>query len=250
MSDIFVSYRTHDAEEVAVAIETDLSHRFGTERVFRASKSIRPGELYPQVLLRNAASCQVLVAVIGPHWLDRDADGRTRLQDADDWVRREILAAFASGARVIPVIVGRQTPSLTAKELPKPLKPLAKCQAVRYDYKRARESFDKLSHSIQAWIPELSELGTGGQRGLNGPVEAGNTQAQNTVQGGATVHGVSAQGGDLAYHQHGGIGQVNGTGSATVIHRASGPIVTGNGNQYNQFSADRSGKNSAGDDAQ
>lgn len=247
MSEIFVSYRTHDAEDVAVAIETDLSHRFGSERIFRASKSIRPGERFPQALLRNARTCRILVAVIGPHWLDQDNDGRNRLQDPDDWVRREILAAFESGAHVIPVIVGRLTPSLTAKQLPKPLRDLAKCQAVRYDYQRAPESFEKLSRSITAWVPELVERTTEGESGSSGPRPDGGNAVRNTAQDGSTVNGLFAQTGNVAFNQHGGIGQVNGGMSGTFINRATGPLHTGSGNQYNRLAADGPG-GEAGDD--
>jgi hypothetical protein len=248
MSEIFVSYRTHDAEDVAVAIENDLSHRFGSEHVFRASKSIKPGELHPQALLRNARTCRILVAVIGPHWLDQSVEGRNRLQDPDDWVRREIVEAFEAGARVIPIIVGRPTPSLTAKQLPKALKPLAKCQSIRYDYQRSVECFDKLSRSIATWLPELARHGSTAEPHPPGPQASSGQSNQNIARDNSTVNGLIGQAGNVTYNQHGGIGQVNGGVSHTSIGRATGPVHTGSGNQYNSVPTGGPGDEAEDDD--
>lgn len=236
MPDVFVNYRTHDAEDVAVTIENDLSHRYGGDRIFRASKSIEPGENYAQSLLRNARTCRVLVAVIGPHWLDQTQDGRNRLDDAEDWVRREILAAFEAGACVIPLIVGRTTPRLSEEQLPEALKELALCHSIRYDYQNAQESLEKLCRSILVRVPELAEQ-TAGDAGTRDPQPAADrNDVRNTVRGRATVNGPITQGRDITSTQHGGIGQVYG-GSATVIGNATGPMHTGSGNQYNRLSS-------------
>ena len=245
MPDVFVNYRTHDAEDVAVAIETDLSHRFGSDRIFRASKSIEPGENYPQALLRNARTCRVLVAVIGPHWLDQVRDGRNRLEDSEDWVRREILAAFEAGACVIPVIVGRTTPSLSTEQLPEALKELALCHSIRYDYQNAPESLAKLSRSILARVPELAER-TPSNAGTTDPEASDRDDVRNTVRGRSTVNGRVTQARDITSTQHGGVGQVHGGASATFIEKASGPMHTGSGNQYNRFSP-RNTANETGD---
>jgi hypothetical protein len=229
-----VNYRTHDAEDVAVTIENDLSHRYGSDRIFRASKSIEPGENYAQSLLRNARTCRVLVAVIGPHWFDQAPDGRNRLEDAEDWVRWEILAAFEAGACIIPVIVGRTTPRLSEEQLPEALKELALCHSIRYDYQNAPESLEKLSRSILVRVPELAEQ-TAGNASTPDPQLADRNDVRNTVRGRATVNGHVTQGRDVTSTQHGGIGQVYG-GSATVIGKATGPVHTGSGNQYNRLS--------------
>jgi hypothetical protein len=234
MPDVFVNYRTHDAEDVAVTIENDLSHRFGSGRIFRASKSLEPGENYPQALLRNARTCRVLVAVIGPHWLDQASDGRNRLEDTEDWVRREILAAFEAGACVIPVIVGRTTPRLSEEQLPEALKEFAQCHSIRYDYQNAPESLEKLSRSILARVPELAERAASTSGAADSRV-TDRDDVSNAVRGQSTVNGPVTQARDISSIQHGGIGQMHG-GSATFIGRAAGPMHTGSGNQYNRFS--------------
>ncbi|HMO48495.1 MAG TPA: hypothetical protein PKB14_21030 [Rubrivivax sp.] len=71
-----------------------------------------------------------MLAVIGPRWLElRDAQGRRRLDDAQDTVRREIEAALAAGLPVIPVLVeGARMPA--AEVLPASLGAFARCHAV------------------------------------------------------------------------------------------------------------------------
>ena len=93
-------------------IEKVLSERFGKGRIFRAPRSIAPGSPYPETLLDAVRASAVLVAVIGGEW-----PRYPQLRDKDDWVRREILEAYAYGVRIVPVLKGRK-PLLKAAELP------------------------------------------------------------------------------------------------------------------------------------
>ena len=51
MHEIFVNYRTNDAHDAAFAIQADLSRRFGADKVFYASRSIRHGKPFGQELI-------------------------------------------------------------------------------------------------------------------------------------------------------------------------------------------------------
>jgi hypothetical protein len=68
--------------------------------------------------------------VIGSDWLSMsEPDGTRRLDEPDDYVRREVGAALAAGVRVVPVLVDRaELP--TPEDLPEALRPLAQRQAV------------------------------------------------------------------------------------------------------------------------
>jgi hypothetical protein len=95
VADIFLNYRTGDGEDTASLIYQELSRRFGRDQVFLASRSIPPGENYVRKLPTAVRDSKVLLAVIGPRWLTAvDKHGRNRLDDEDDWTRREILEAF------------------------------------------------------------------------------------------------------------------------------------------------------------
>ena len=52
------------------------------------------------------AACRVLLAIIGPTWLNSaDHEGNRRLADPDDIVRLEIEAAPVRNVRVIPILM-------------------------------------------------------------------------------------------------------------------------------------------------
>jgi len=98
MSEIFINYRTGDAEQTAAAIDADLSHRFGSDSVFYAGKSIGGGTPFPARILQAVSTSKVLVALMGEHWLDRDSNGLRRLDDSKDWVRRNSWRRWTTGS--------------------------------------------------------------------------------------------------------------------------------------------------------
>ncbi|MFD7428129.1 hypothetical protein ACFV6Z_13860 [Streptomyces sp. NPDC059818] len=106
MTDVFINYRTGDGEKTATLIDQELSRRFGSGRIFRASKSITPGQAYPETLLTKLRQSTVLLAVIGPDW----TNFRVRLGDPEDWVRKELLEASPANFRSFPYwTAGRPT---------------------------------------------------------------------------------------------------------------------------------------------
>ncbi|MFC0533328.1 toll/interleukin-1 receptor domain-containing protein [Phytohabitans kaempferiae] len=124
MSDIFVSYRTDDETGVAILLDEKLCERFGPERVFRDNRSIGLGRDFRPELWGHLAKSTVFLVVAGPSWLARDEQGRRRIDDPDDFVRREIGWALKIGLRVVPVLVG-DTPQLRADQLPDDIAELA-----------------------------------------------------------------------------------------------------------------------------
>jgi hypothetical protein len=54
VAEVFINYRTGDGDEAAEFLAARLSDRFGKEHVFKASHSIRPGELFPKALIDAA----------------------------------------------------------------------------------------------------------------------------------------------------------------------------------------------------
>ncbi|MEU9042564.1 MULTISPECIES: toll/interleukin-1 receptor domain-containing protein [unclassified Kitasatospora] len=223
MPDIFVNYRTSDEDTTATLIERELSRRFGTERVFRASKSIPIGRPFPQELLTAVRRSSVLIAVIGPRWADaRTADGRRALDDPEDWTRREIAEAFESGALVVPVLVGRMT-RLDRHDLPPEIGELADCQYRRFDNRDAESGLQRLGDDLAEAIPRLAEAE------LRIAKEKGVSETHNEA---GRVNGSVVQARDYRHDQSGGIGNVGGD-VGSFINNASGPVHTGRGTQNN-----------------
>jgi hypothetical protein len=64
------------------------------------------GANFAKVLGEEVAKCDVLLAIIGPGWIDaRDEDGRRRLENPHDFVRIEIATALKRVIPVIPVLL-------------------------------------------------------------------------------------------------------------------------------------------------
>jgi hypothetical protein len=137
---IFVNYRREDSSGYAGRLFDRLRTHYGADSVFwDISGSIEPGIPFPDAIDRAIASCDAILAIIGPQWLTCvDSGGQRRLDDGADFVRLELAKAMGRGIRVIPILVQRTTMP-GAEELPEDLKPLARYQAVelsdsRWDY--------------------------------------------------------------------------------------------------------------------
>ncbi|MET9291869.1 toll/interleukin-1 receptor domain-containing protein [Streptomyces sp. NPDC003077] len=238
MPDIFINYRTGDSEEGAVLIAHELSRRFGEEQVFLASSSIKAGDAFPSELLANLRRSSVVLVVIGPRWLEiRDKRGRRALDRTDDWTRREILEAFSCGIRVIPVLVGRETPRLSPALLPAPLAGLADRQYRRLDTRASKANLADLGDVLAELVPRLADLDRGR---ADEPTPGTSGDSRNSI---SDQHGTAIQAHDYTNRQSGGIGNVTGD-LGTYINDARGNWHTGSGRQQN-FSGNSS--NTEGD---
>ena len=139
MAKVFVSYRREDSAPYAGRICDRLENALGSDHVFIDVEDIAPGIDFVQTLENTVGRCDVLVAVIGPRWLEiLQSRG-----DDPDYVEHEIAAALRRGITVIPVLVGGAAmPS--DRDLPESLKGFARRQAVV-----ARDDdFDKASTEL------------------------------------------------------------------------------------------------------
>ena len=151
---IFISYRRDDSRGYAGRLQGDLSRRYSDEHVFR-DVEIPPGADFGEYITGLVNKCNVVLAIIGPGWLDaRDREGERRIDKPDDWVRLEIEQALArDGVEVIPVLVdGARLPP--REELPESLLAL-----------RRRNAFEL---SDRRWDYDVGQLGQHLDRVLRG----------------------------------------------------------------------------------
>ena len=127
---VFISYRRQETAWPARQLYELLAGEFGADKIFKDVDNIAPGEDFVDRLTSAVSACEVLLALIGPQWLDlRDAEGNRRIDDPHDFVRLELAAALQRGVRVIPILVdGARMPA--ANTLPPELAPLTRRQAV------------------------------------------------------------------------------------------------------------------------
>ena len=85
---------------------------------------------FVEVITRAVASCDVLLALIGPEWISiTEDDGRRRLDNPEDFVRVEIEAALTRNVRVIPILID-EARMPRVDELPPSLAGLVRRQAL------------------------------------------------------------------------------------------------------------------------
>lgn len=150
----FVNYRTDDAAHPASAVYERLIQLFGTEQVFRDSRSLVPGEHSPSRIRAALRTADALVAVIGPTWLDHRDNGRRALDLPDDWVRREIATALDRGIPVLPVFVD-DTARPPKDRLPADLHGLRQSQAHRIRHQTPGPDIDAIGTALFELVPTL-----------------------------------------------------------------------------------------------
>jgi hypothetical protein len=126
---IFINYRRAETQGYAHAIYNQLELHYGSEELCMDIELIRPGWNFAEVLTEVLISCDVMLTLIGPQWLNiKGDDGGRRLDDPEDWVRMEIAAALERSIPIIPVLLsGAVMPK--PRYLPDSLKPLSGFQA-------------------------------------------------------------------------------------------------------------------------
>ena len=118
MKKIFTSYRRTDTEKPASDLAEIVGTRVGRDNVFIDIHTIRPGEPFADVIDEWLDQCDLLLALIGAHWLKEDSAGRRRIDSEDDFVRHEIRRAFELGITVVPVLIGTSAEMPSRQQLP------------------------------------------------------------------------------------------------------------------------------------
>jgi hypothetical protein len=150
---IFISYRRDDEAGYAQALFQRLEAELGRDRLFLDVEGyIKPGDDFEKVIAERIAECDVLLAIIGPRWLDvRDKHGNRRLDDPLDFVRLEIKSAIEQGKRVIPVLVNNASiPEI--QELPDALRTLLGKNVVRLSKERFAADCRSFVGDIRAFL--------------------------------------------------------------------------------------------------
>ena len=139
---VFISYRRSDTQHVAGR----LGDRIGTRFTLFMDDDI-PRVDFTTVVRRAIDESDVLLVLIGPHFLGVGADGERRLDKSGDWVAEEVGTGLARDIAVVPVLVdGAQMPS--AAELPGKLKALAHRQALRLTHVSFNSDAERLIETL------------------------------------------------------------------------------------------------------
>jgi hypothetical protein len=133
MTMIMVSYRRADAQDMAGRISDHLIGKYGEKSVFFDFNSISTGVNYRKRIEKAIRESDVIVAVVGLHWLGQTPDGKPpRLHEANDPVRVELETAMKHNKPILPLLVnGARMPN--ESELPDSLRELSSYNAAKVD---------------------------------------------------------------------------------------------------------------------
>jgi hypothetical protein len=148
MASIFISYRREDASGHAGRLCDRLTARFGNDRVFMDIQDIHPGQNFATSIEDTIATCDCVIAVIGPHWLE---SVQKRATSPDDFVRHEIGAGLQRHVTVIPVLVGGARMP-TAADLPPDLAELSFLNAIEIRDERFDRDVVELENFLESQL--------------------------------------------------------------------------------------------------
>jgi hypothetical protein len=121
---IIISYRRQDSQDIAMRIRDMLAPHYGQESVFTDIDSIPLGTDFLEHLNAELATCDAMIAVVGPRWLDGGLGAGHGVHEETDFVRIEVEAALNRKIPVIPALVAGATMPKPA-ELPEVLRGFA-----------------------------------------------------------------------------------------------------------------------------
>jgi hypothetical protein len=150
---IFISYRTGDGADKATALARDLGQVFGSDAVFLDKEDLPGGSAWRQEIGRTLQQQPVLLLLLTPQLIEATGpDGRLRIADADDPVRREVELALEASAHLIPVLCdGLQGPP-DATRLPAPFNRIGELTW------RKLRAYD-WAHDVERLVVDLVALG-------------------------------------------------------------------------------------------
>lgn len=112
---VFISYRRGDTDKVAKKLETYLEKSEFQDAVFLDKGDIKSGDNWPDIIKKNLAESDMMLALIGQNWTkNRHVMSGN---DSVDWVELEIATALDAGKTVVPILLdGAELPVASGKE--------------------------------------------------------------------------------------------------------------------------------------
>jgi hypothetical protein len=128
---VFMSYRRADTQTAARAIKEFLDATPRVKEVFLDFDTIPAGEDFIEAIHGALRRSDAALVLIGQDWMAIQPDGTRRIDNPQDFVRREVAEALAAHKKVIPVLIDAAVmPS--ESQLPDDLKPLSRLNAFTF----------------------------------------------------------------------------------------------------------------------
>ncbi|MFE4688733.1 toll/interleukin-1 receptor domain-containing protein [Streptomyces sp. NPDC056749] len=196
MAGIFINYRTGDGGRAAEHVDERLIRVFGKSKVFRDRRAMRPGTDFPDRLRTELKNSTVLLALMGPGWLDirEEKTGGRRIDVPGDYVHDEIASALSWHKVVIPVLLdGAKLPD--ADRMPGGIVKLLNRQALHLPEGYGHRDLRFMTEELRQYVPEKKKRRKDKNRGGTGAVFdfGGATLTRNAIANGDASYNESAE---------------------------------------------------------
>lgn len=150
---IFMSYRRADSPDFVERIRDWFVLRYGRDSVFMDFDNIPPFSRFADHIRERVRECDVLVAIIGPQWLEVLRDRLAHPEE--DYVQIEIQQALELGKWIAPICIkGASVPR--ANELPSHLREMMKYNVAHLN--SGRHFLDNIEVILDALEQQLAEM--------------------------------------------------------------------------------------------
>ena len=195
MTQVFLSYRTDDAAFAAAFFDHELTREFGPDAVFFASRSIALGADWEHAMFAAVSRSDAVLVIMGPRWLTATgSDGRRRLDDPHDFVRREVELGLRLDKQVIPVHLERRH-RIDPATLPESLRALASRQGAVVEFRNSKPDIARLVARLRRQIPSLAaaapderRVGAAVDNSVHNAING--TVSGNVIQSGKQIGGI------------------------------------------------------------
>lgn len=179
VTQVFLSYRADDQPFAAAFLDHELTREFGDDAVFFASRSIPLGADWEKAMFDAVSASDAMLVIIGSRWLiATDEAGRRRLDQPDDFVRREVETGLRLRKQVIPVHLERRH-RMDPDTLPESLRALAGKQGTAVEFRSSKPDLARLVTWLRRQIPALRPAPANDAR----PAATVDFSTHNTIHG-------------------------------------------------------------------
>lgn len=190
MPEIFLSYRTNDSFHSAPLIWERLKTVFGEEKMFLDTASTRAGDDFEEKVWPALRASKVMIVVIGPDWLTGGYAAHRRIDDPDDYVRREVRTALQSeGIRILPVTI--KGVKLEKLDLPEDIRKLRDKVGIPFDHRYFERDLAVLVERVKEWVQPLKQHG---RLSTDKPSKAQVVYASGDIRGNIIANGPVSSG--------------------------------------------------------
>lgn len=166
----FISYRRQRWTGPRL-LNDSLKSKFGADSTFFDIDGIPVGDRFPGIIAQSIKQSHVIFVVIDDEWLV-EKDGQRRLNNPEDWVRREIEIALGLQIPIIPLLLERaRMPG--ADELPKSLAEFVQFQSVKLRNEDYQGDLERIIQRVERLTQEQRETDDIIAQ-LQGPLKRGN----------------------------------------------------------------------------